>query len=58
MIIETRIKADGTIIPEVLNRENHMCAEIYRMTQRMGTLVSDEELPDCSPTQHEVLGGG
>lgn len=45
---------DGTVVAQVLDREEHMCAEIYRVTARMGTLVSDEELPDCSPTQHEI----
>jgi hypothetical protein len=54
MIIETRIFPDGKVVTEVLDRQNHMCGEIYRVTARMGQLVSDEELPDCAPTQHEV----
>jgi hypothetical protein len=58
MVIETRIKADGTLVSEVIDRQQHMCGEIYRVTERMGTLVSDEELPDCSPTQHEGIGEG
>jgi len=56
MIIETRIFPDGKVVSEVLKREEHMCGEIYRVTARMGRLVSDEELPDCAQTQHEVSG--
>lgn len=56
MIIEARIMADGTLVTEVTDRQQHMCGEIYRITERMGTLISDEELPDCAPTQHETQG--
>jgi hypothetical protein len=58
MITKHTIKADGTLISEVIDRQHHMCGEIYRVTERLGTMVSDEELPDCSPTQHEVSGEG
>jgi len=47
---------DGSVVAQVINRQEHMCSEIYRITNNMGTLVSDEELPDCSPTQHEITG--
>ena len=57
MIIKATIKADGNIVTEVIDRQHHMCGEIYRITERVGKLLSDEELPDCSPTQHEVQGG-
>lgn len=52
----TKVYPNGNIITEVTNREEHLCSEVYRLTNRVGTVVSDEELPDCTPTQHEVSG--
>lgn len=50
----TKVLDDGNLVVEVLDREQHLCSEVYKITSRVGTTVSDEELPDCStPTQHE-----
>jgi len=47
------IKEDGKVITEVLDRKEHLCEDIYKVTNRMGTQLSDEELPDCQPV-HET----
>jgi hypothetical protein len=48
------IKKDGKVVHEVTNRQEHLCEDIYKVTNRMGTQLSDEELPDCAPTVHET----
>jgi hypothetical protein len=51
------IKQDGTIVTEVLERNSHLCSEIYRVTNALGKQLSDEEIgPECD-SQHEVQGG-
>jgi len=47
---------DGRVVTEVTNRGRHLCSESYRVSERVGEVLSDEELPDCTPTQHEVVG--
>jgi len=56
MIGTTRVYPDGKVVVEVTDRQEHLCSEVYRVTNRVGTVLSDEELPDCTPTQHEVTG--
>lgn len=56
MIHKHTIKPDGTVISEVVDRQEHMCSQIYTVTNRVGTLVSDEELPDNCQTQTETSG--
>lgn len=57
MIGTTKVYPNGNVVTEVTDRREHLCSEVYRLTSRVGTVVSDEELPDCStPTQHEVSG--
>lgn len=55
MIGEARIYEDGKLVVEVKDRQEHLCNEVYKIVERVGTTLSDEELPDCS-TQHEVDG--
>lgn len=56
MEFTTLIKPDGKVVVEVTDRQEHLCAEIYKVTNRMGTQLSDEELPDCASTVHETTG--
>jgi hypothetical protein len=52
------IKQDGTVVTEVLDRGNHLCSEIYRVTEAVGKQLSDENIgPECGNTVSEVVGG-
>ena len=52
------IKKDGTVVTEVINRGEHLCSQIYKVTNAMGRQVSDEEIgPECDH-QTEVSGEG
>jgi len=58
MEYKVTFKPDGKVVHEVINRRDHDCNEISKVTQQMGTLVSDEHLPDGNcPTVHEVNSG-
>lgn len=55
MEFDVIIKQDGKVVHEVTNRQEHLCEAVYKITARMGTQLSDEELPDCAPkTVHET----
>jgi hypothetical protein len=47
----TIVKKDGTVIQQVLDRGEHLCESIYVRARQMGTILSDEDLPegDCPP---------
>jgi len=48
------IKKDGTVVTEVLERESHLCSQIYNVTNAVGNQLSDEEIgPECDDV-HEV----
>lgn len=57
MEFDVLIAKDGKVVVEVLDRGQHLCEDIYKVTNRMGTQLSDEELPDCAPTVHETTNG-
>lgn len=48
MEFDVAIHPDGKIVVEVTNRKEHLCSDIYKVTNRLGTQQSDEELPDCA----------
>ena len=53
---KTTIKTDGKIITEVIDRGQHLCKEVYRVTNAVGKQESDEETgPDCEPVT-EIAG--
>lgn len=54
MEFDVFIHKDGKVVAEVTNRQEHLCEDIYKVTNRMGQQLSDEELPDCAPTVHET----
>lgn len=58
MIIDVLIYPDGKLVTEVIDRQNHLCEEVYKVTGRLGTQLSDEELPDCAATAHVNVDGG
>jgi hypothetical protein len=42
------IKKDGKIVTEVLDRGQHLCSEVYKVTNAVGRQLSDEEIgPEC-----------
>lgn len=53
MLSKFTIKKDGNVVVEVIDRQEHLCTEVYKVTQKLGTQLSDEELPDCQPI-HET----
>lgn len=54
MKCKTVISRDGKVVTEVLDRGEHLCKEVYKVTNALGKQVSDEELPDCQ-TVHETV---
>lgn len=50
------IKKDGKIVTEVLDRGEHLCSEIYKVTNSVGKQLSDEEIgPECDKV-NEIQG--
>ena len=47
----TIIKKDGSVVQQVVDRGQHLCQNVYVAASKMGTITSDEELPDgdCPP---------
>ena len=42
------VKTDGKIVTEVLDREGQQCSDILKVTQSLGTMLSDEHTgPEC-----------
>ena len=55
MKFEVRIKTDGTVVTEVKDRGQHLCSEVYKVTNKVGRQLSDEEIgPECD-TVNEIL---
>ncbi len=51
------IDQEGKVVTEVLDRGNHLCSEVYKVTNAIGRQVSDDEIgPECD-TQTETNGG-
>jgi hypothetical protein len=54
MKFKVTIRKDGKIVTEVLDRGEHLCSEIYKVTQAVGKQLSDEQIgPECDEV-HEV----
>lgn len=50
------IKPDGKVITEVLDRGQHLCSEIYKVTNAIGKQESDDETgPDCEPVLETAM---
>lgn len=59
MEFEVAIHTDGKVIVEVTDRKEHLCTDIYKVTNRLGPQLSDEELPDCaSPSTVHITNQG
>ena len=56
MEFDVAIHKDGKVVVEVVNRGEHLCSEIYKVTATLGRQVSDEELPDVGQPVHNTVG--
>lgn len=57
MKMEVFIYEDGQVVTQVTDRGQHLCSEVYKVTNAVGKQLSDEEIgPECDSV-HEVQGG-
>jgi|AntRauTorckE5430_2_1112549.scaffolds.fasta_scaffold148188_1 hypothetical protein len=56
----TVIHKDGEVTQQVVARGQHLCGEIYVAANRMGTITSDEDIPDgdCAPVHDTAFVQG
>ncbi len=52
------IQKDGNVVTEVLDRQDSVCSNIKRVTNAVGTEVSDEHLGDDCDRVEEIQSGG
>jgi hypothetical protein len=59
LIKATILKAKpGTVITEVIDRQEHLCSSVYTVTGNIGKQISDEETgPECDPQTETTTGG-
>jgi hypothetical protein len=56
MKVRAIIHLDGTVVNEVVDREQHLCTKVYTVTDGLGRQISDEEIgPECD-TANEFQG--
>jgi hypothetical protein len=56
MKCKVTISKDGKVVTEVIDRGQHLCSTVYKVTQMLGKQLSDEEIgPECD-TQTEIQG--
>lgn len=49
------IKKDGQVVTEVLDRGEHLCSNIYKVTNSVGRQLSDEQIgPECDKVEEIV----
>ncbi len=52
------IDKNGKIVTEVLDRGEHLCSSIYKVTNAVGRQESDEQSGPEGDTVHEISGEG
>lgn len=56
MEFTARIKKDGTVVTEVVDRADSICSNIKKVTNAVGKEVSDEHIgPECDKV-NEIQG--
>lgn len=55
---KTTIRKDGTIVTEVIDRGQHLCSNVYKVTNSIGRQLSDENIGPEGDTVHEISGEG
>lgn len=50
------VKNNGEMITKVKNSREHLCEDIYQITDQLGETVRDDEIPegDCETVDHEI----
>jgi hypothetical protein len=52
MQFDVFIKKDGTVVTEVVDRGEHLCSNIYKVTNSVGRQESDEHIgPECDKVE-------
>ena len=57
MKIEVLVKTDGTVVTSVMDRGQHLCSEVYRVTNSVGRQLSDEETGPDGDKVNEINNG-
>ena len=58
MLVKTTInKKDGKLRTEVVDRGEHLCSAVYKVSNLVGTQESDEEIGPEGDEVHEVTRG-
>jgi len=52
------IAPDGKTMTEVIDRGEHLCSTIYKVTNAVGRQLSDEQIGPEGDEVHEVQGDG
>lgn len=53
---KTTIKKDGKLVTEVIDRGEHLCSSVTKVTNAIGRQISDEEIGPEGDTVQEVEG--
>ncbi len=57
MVVEVYIMPDGKVVTQVQDRGSHLCSSVYKVTNALGSQLSDEEIgPECDSVS-EIQGG-
>jgi hypothetical protein len=51
------IRKDGKVVTEVLERGEHLCTEVYKVTNAIGKQLSDEHTGPEGDRVEEINGG-
>jgi hypothetical protein len=54
MKVKFTIDTEGQVVTEVLDRQEHLCSQVYKVTNAIGKQISDEETGPEGDTVHEV----
>jgi hypothetical protein len=57
MRFKATIKNDGQVVTEVLERGEHLCTEVYKVTNAVGRQMSDEETGPEGDRVEEINSG-
>lgn len=56
MKVKFIIKKNGEVVTEVVDRGEHLCSNVYKVTNSLGRQLSDEQIgPECDRVE-EIQG--
>jgi hypothetical protein len=48
----------GRVVTEVIDRQEHLCSNVYNVTNSLGRQISDEDIgPECDPQTETTTDG-